>query len=57
MRVPVGRYVPKKDVKKWASFPWPENVVTVDDFGQLTKPGILNRIIADMCPDIPTERT
>jgi len=57
MWVPVGRYVPKKDVKKWASFPWPENVVTVDDFGQLTKPEILNRIIADMCPDIPTERT
>jgi len=56
MWVPVGRYVPKKDIKKWASFPWKENVVKVDDFGALTKPNVLNKIIADMCPDILSER-
>jgi hypothetical protein len=55
MWVPVGRYVPKKDMRKWASWPWQENVVEVDSFGQLSSPTVLNTVIADMCPDIPTE--
>jgi len=53
--VTVGRYVPKKDVRRWASFPWQENVVPVNAFNELATPGVLNHIIADMCPDILSE--
>jgi len=53
--VPVGRYVPLKDIRRWASYPWQENVVHADSFAQLTSPEILNHVIADMCPDILTE--
>merc|ERR1719188_1916540 len=49
MFVPVGRYVPKKDMRKWASWPWRENVVEVDSFGKLSSPVVLNEVIADMC--------
>jgi hypothetical protein len=55
MFVPVGRYVPKKDMRKWASWPSKENVVEVDTFGELSTPVVLNTVIADMCPDIPSE--
>jgi len=50
--VPVGRYVRKKDVRKWASFPWKENVVMVDKFSDLNTPYILNEIITDACPTV-----
>jgi hypothetical protein len=55
MFVPVGRYVPKNDMRKWASWPAKENVVEVDTFGELSTPVVLNTVIADMCPDIPSE--
>lgn len=53
--VPVGRLVPKKNVRKWASFPWQENVVMVDKFETLTTPLKMNELIADMCPSILSE--
>lgn len=55
MWVPVGRYVPKKDMRKWASWPWKQNLVEVDSFGALNTPVVLNQVIADFCPDIPSE--
>jgi len=55
MWVPVGRYVPKKDMRKWASWPWKQNLVEVDSFGALNTPEVLNQVIADFCPDIPSE--
>jgi len=48
--VTVGRYVPKKDVRRWASFPWQENLVKVRSFKDLNKPYILNQILSDACP-------
>jgi len=38
---------------RWALWPWQENVVEVDNFGQLSSPTVLNTVIADMCPEIP----
>jgi len=48
--VPVGRYISKKNVKKWASFPPKENIVKVNKFGDLAQPKVLNEILTDACP-------
>jgi len=48
--VPVGRYISKKNVRRWASFPPKENIVKVNKFGDLAQPKVLNEILTDACP-------
>jgi len=52
MFVPVGRYAPRRWMRWWASRPWKENIVEVSGFSKLTTPTVLNKIMADMCPDL-----
>jgi hypothetical protein len=51
MWVPVTRFAPLKQIKKWATRRWQENVVKVDDFETLKQPSVITHIIADMCPE------
>jgi hypothetical protein len=48
--VPVTKYAPLKEIKKWATRRWQENVVKVDDFAALKTPAVVTHIIADICP-------
>jgi hypothetical protein len=48
--VPVTRYAPLKEIKKWATRRWEENVVKVDDFKALETPDVITHIVADICP-------
>jgi len=48
--VAITEFAPLKYIKKWATRRWQENVVKVDDFGQLKQPDVINHIIADICP-------
>lgn len=52
MWVPVTRFAPMRKIRGWASWPWRENVIKVDSFGNLNSPKVLNEVISDMCPDI-----
>jgi len=54
MWVPVGRLVPKKLMRQWASRPPAENVVEADSFAQLDTPAKVNEIITNMCPTVLT---
>jgi len=49
--VPVTRYAPLKDIKKWATRRWQENVIPVKTFDSLKKPDVISHIIANICPD------
>jgi hypothetical protein len=51
MWVPVTEFAPLKDIKKWATRRWQENVVQVDSFEELDKPSTITQLVADMCPD------
>jgi hypothetical protein len=48
--VPVTKYAPLKDIKKWATRRWQENVVQVKSFDDLQKPDAVNHVIANICP-------
>jgi len=48
--VPVTRYAPLTDIKKWATRRWQENVVVVKEFEDLEKPDVVNHVIANICP-------
>merc|ERR1719353_1266642 len=48
--VPVTAYAPLKDIKKWATHRWQENVVQVNDFNALEKPDVVTHLVADICP-------
>jgi hypothetical protein len=48
--VPVTKYAPLKYIKKWATRRWQENVVVVDTFGDLEKPDVVTKLIANICP-------
>jgi len=48
--VPVTKHAPLKQIKKWATRRWQENVIKVDSFGELKKPEVVTHIIADICP-------
>merc|ERR1719453_758684 len=48
--VPVTKYAPLKDIKKWATRRWQENVVQVKSFEDLEKPDAVNHVIANICP-------
>jgi hypothetical protein len=50
MWVPVTKFAPLKEIKKWATRRWEENVVKVDDFSALEKPETVTHMIANMCP-------
>jgi len=47
--VPVTRNAPFHKVKRWASFPWKENVVRVKTFKDLEKPDPINHVMANIC--------
>jgi hypothetical protein len=49
--VPVTRFAPLKQIKRWATRRWQENVIKVDTFGDLKKPEVVTHIIADICPE------
>jgi len=53
--VPVTRYAPLREIKKWATRRWQENVVVVDSFGDLEKPEVITHIVANICPKKPPE--
>jgi len=48
--VPVTKYAPLKDIKKWATRRWQENVIHVDDFDALEKPDVITHLVATICP-------
>merc|ERR1719163_683498 len=48
--VPVTKYAPLKQIKKWATRRWQENVVRVPSFAELEKPDVITRIVANICP-------
>jgi len=52
--VPVGKGVKSsiKDMRRWASQPWSDNVMTVDDFDQLDSPSTINEMISGFCPQL-----
>jgi len=49
--VPMTKFAPLKQIKKWATRRWQENVVKVRDFAHLDKPYVITHIIANICPD------
>jgi len=48
--VPVTKYAPLKQIKKWATRRWQENVVQVKTFKALEKPEVITHIVANICP-------
>lgn len=48
--VPVGRYAPRRLIKKMAQKPWQDHVISVEAFSDLQMPETLNRIITSTCP-------
>jgi hypothetical protein len=48
--VVVAKFSPLKDIKKWASRRWQENLVLAKNAKQLGKPITVTRIIANICP-------
>lgn len=49
MWVPITRYAPLKDIKKWATRRWQENVVLVKKMADLDKPEVITHVVANMC--------
>jgi hypothetical protein len=50
MWVPVTKFAPLKEIKKWATRRWEENVVKVNSFSALKKPDVVTHIVANICP-------
>jgi len=52
--VPVGRAIQAsmKNIRRWASRPWQDNVVTIPDFSMLALPTMINRLVATTCPKV-----
>jgi len=48
--VPVTKYAPRAQIKKWATNRWQENTVFVPTFKALKDPEVITHIIADICP-------
>jgi len=48
--VPVTKYSPLANLKKWASRRWQENLVTVKTAKQWAQPEVATHIIANICP-------
>merc|ERR1719433_753398 len=54
MWVPVGKGVKGsiESMKRWASQPWSDNVLVVDDFESLDSPSTINNMISGFCPQL-----
>merc|ERR1719498_2213457 len=48
--IPVTRFAPRKQIKRWATRRWQENVEFVRNFKKLDRPEVIDHIIADICP-------
>jgi hypothetical protein len=48
--VPVTQYAPLRDIKRWATRRWEENVVVVKSFDDLEKPDVVTHLVANICP-------
>merc|ERR1719240_2410107 len=48
--VAIRKNAPLKQIKKWATRRWQENVVKVNNFGDLEKPETITHLVADLCP-------
>merc|ERR1719482_1492882 len=48
--VAVTEHAPLKAIKSWATRRWQENLVKVNNFGDLEKPETITHIVADLCP-------
>merc|ERR1719217_610197 len=48
--VPVTRFAPLRQVKRWATRRWQENVVVVRNFKELETPDTVNHVVANICP-------
>jgi len=55
--VPVTKYAPLKQIKKWATRRWQENVVKVSSFKALENPDTITHIVANICPKDHAEMT
>lgn len=53
MFVPVGdQFTDDEYFRSWASRPWEQNIVRVEDIEQLPSPNIVNKILLDFCDDL-----
>jgi hypothetical protein len=52
MWVPVTRYAPISQMRRWASNPKEENFLALDSFEALTNADNLDLIISDVCPEV-----
>jgi len=50
--VVVTKFSPLKDIKKWASRRWQENIVKVSKYQKLTRSSTGTHIIANICPKV-----
>merc|ERR1719316_135914 len=50
--IPVTRFAPLSDVRRWASRPARDNVIVVDDFATLSEQSTVNDLVAASCPNV-----
>lgn len=50
--VPVTRYAPLDLIRGWATRPIHENVVQIDDFETLSRPGTISSLVSSICPEV-----
>merc|ERR1719387_3241142 len=50
--IPVTRFAPLDDVRRWSSRPAHENVIVVDDFATLSEQSTVNDLVAASCPNV-----
>jgi hypothetical protein len=48
--VVTAKFSPLKDIKKWASRRWQENIVKVSKYEKLAKPITVTHVLANICP-------
>jgi uncharacterized protein with von Willebrand factor type A (vWA) domain len=52
MWVPVTKYAPVKQMRRWASNPKTDNFLALEDFSMLEDPAVMDQIISDVCPKV-----
>jgi len=50
--IPVTRYAPLADIRKWASYPEKENILQVNDWDSLEDPSKIDDIISSVCKQV-----
>merc|ERR1719420_151439 len=50
--IPVTKFAPLSDVRRWASRPARDNVIVVDDFETLSEQSTVNDLVASSCPNV-----